>query len=407
MATGLSRRKCLAIVLMLVVFACGSRSATSSGASSARSLTPSAQSTPTISKPKGPQAGVNTPEIGHLPAAGELRFQPASVACNGEVGNNDPVAVVVMHGETHSVLRDYADSDHPRTFCTFPEGTDVTEILDPHHVVWRDSIGLFLLELPSGRAFQLFSGLGVAVAPDLSEMLMLSGFSELHAYWDTSDNLIQTYPEAVLSGNGCLVSTRSGAFLRNSKYGFAIWTRGTPTETFLNVVSNHERVFAMAPPSGGWGPQESLSAALWSPVADKLYFDHLGGIWTWTPAAGASQLRPGLSWSFPAMSADGKHIAYGHSAPSSTYPTVHLMDPETGADQGQIGAGQRVAPVFLNSDLIWMKMAIGDGSPESPGCRMSTPPSYIYDLRNKTEAPSILDWVGATWPATSTLGRGG
>jgi hypothetical protein len=223
---------------------------------------------------------------------------------------------------------------------------------------------------------------------------------ELHDVWDAGDTLIQRYPAPVFHPE-CAALPRSSGYTRDSKYGFALWARGSDTMVFLNVVSHHEGVFAIAPPSEGWAPQQALTTAFWSPVADKLYFDQLGGIWTWTPAGGASQLVPRLSWAHPAMSPDGKYIAYV-SGPSNN-PTVHLMNPETGADQGQIGAGQRVMPKFLNKDLIWMKFAVGDGSPANTACSQPRPQSYIYDLRNRTEYSSILDWVSATWPATSAV----
>ena len=50
--------------------------------------------------------------------------------------------------------------------------------------------------------------------------------------------------------------------------------------------------------------------ALWSPVADTRCTTHSRAAFgPLTPAVGASQLRGGLTWTYPAMSPDGNHIA--------------------------------------------------------------------------------------------------
>jgi hypothetical protein len=136
--------------------------------------------------------------------------------------------------------------------------------------------------------------------------------------------------------------------------------------------------------------------ALWSP-ADKLYYTQQGSLWTWTPTGGTAQLKQGVYWSWPAMSGDGKHLAYVQWGANRTNPTVHLMDPATGEDLGQIGAGSRLLPMFLTNDLLWMRT-------EDGGCGGPQPTNYIYDLRDKSESPSKLDGVTTTWPATSAKG---
>lgn len=368
----------LIISLIVSLLACGS---------------PTAQSNSVSSPPPSTTAF----RFGHLPAATSARLTtPPQVTCNGDVGNTDPVAIVVIHGQSPEVLRDYADESNPRTFCSFGEGILVIAILDPHHVVMIDGGSTAVLELPSGRAFELgMSGSLVGVAPDLSQILWFSYTDPpaLHDSWDTGGNVIQVYPPAI--GGRC-AGLPTGAFSRDSKYGFAIWNDG-PNATFLNVVGNHTGVFVVAPPAGGWGPLQAPMMGIWSPVADKLYYTQQGSIRTWTPTGGASQLKAGLTWGYPAMSPDGKHIAYVDMGADYATWRVHLMDPVTGADQGQIGAGQRALPMFLTNNLIWVRN-------EGVGCGPTQPASYIYDLRDKTETASRLDWVLATWPSTSALG---
>ena len=306
------------------------------------------------------------------------------------------MAVVTLHGQTNPVLRDYADEAHPRTFCSFGDGVFPFAILDPHHVVINYGAATAVLELPSGRAFEIgVNGFVVAVAPDFSQVLSFSygDFAALHDMWDQGDVVIQEYPTPA---GRCGGGPWPGAFSRDAKYGFAIWDQGRAA-TYLNVVGNHNGVFALATPPGGWPNGQQPSMGVWSPVEDKLYYNELGAIWTWTPSAGATQLRSGLLWGYPAISGDGKHIAHVVWGPNYSSATVHLMDPSSGADFGQIGAGQRFVSMFLTNDLIWMRT-------EGQGCGPAQPTSYIYDLRDKSESPSSLDWVSATWPATSALG---
>jgi hypothetical protein len=372
----------LAVGLVVLVVACGgTQTATSSMSSS----------------PSQVQFSPGPAQLGHLPVATSSRLTtPPQVTCNGDVGNSDPVAVVIIHGQSREVLRDYADESHPRTFCSFGDGISVTAILDPHHVLMNSGMATAVLELPSGRAFELaVNGSVVGVAPDLSQVLWFSYTDPpaLQDSWDSGGKVIQVYPPQI--GGRCS-GLPTGAFSRDSNYAFAIWNDG-PNATFLTVVGNHTGVYFVAPPAAGWAFPQAPMMGLWSPVADKLYYAQQGGIRTWTPTSGGSELKAGLTWTYPAMSPDGNHIAYVDMGADYSAWTVHLMDPATGADQGRIGGGQRALPMFLSNNLIWLRN-------EGQGCGPTQPASYIYDLRDKTETASSLDWVFTTWPATSALG---
>jgi hypothetical protein len=106
-------------------------------------------------------------------------------------------------------------------------------------------------------------------------------------------------------------------------------------------------------------------------------------------------LKQGLTWIDPAISGDGKRIAYAQRE-SSGRSIVRLMD-NSGNDLGQVGFGARTRPFFLTNDLIWLKS-------DQQGCAAGGPNTYVYDIRDQTETQSALDWVYATWPATSALG---
>ena len=339
------------------------------------------------------------PSPGHLPGTTPHLITPAAATCSGTWGNTDPVAAVSLHGSTAVVLRDYADITHPRTLCTFT--LPVLAILDPHHVVALDtasnaiSTPSAVVELPSARVFDIaVAGPVSAVAPDLSQVLWVnenSSTPSLHDSWDSQDKLIQTYPQV----NGiCGVGPVPGAWSRDSKYGFATWTQGLDA-SYLNVVaSDHTSAFVSKPPPGGWLPNQVPVMALWSPTNDRLLWTQANTIQQWSPSGGIWTLRTNLTWQYPAMSSDGTHLAYVLSD-SSGNSTIHLLNPTTGAELGALHAG--TLPMFLTPNWLWFKVSAG-------GCGPQDPTSYIYDFSDHTFTASSLDWVYATWPATSALG---
>lgn len=374
--------------MLALLTSCGT--APSNGSQSSGSQ--SSASGSRIGKPAATPASL----FGHLPVASSPRLSsPPPVSCIGDVGNSDPVAIVTLHGQDNIVLRDYADESHPRTFCSFGPGVSPFSILDPHHVAAFYGPATVVLELPSGRALEVgVNGFVVAVAPDTSQVLDFSGDPPaLHDTWDSGDVVIQAYPTPA---GRCGGGPWPGAFSRDSKYGFAIWDQG-PNATFMNIVGNHQGLYAEVPPPGGWTNLQQPNMAIWSPVEDKLYFSKQNAVWTWTPSGGASQLRAGLSWYYPSMSPDGKRLAYEAWGPNFTSPTVHLMDPVAGTDIAQIGSAPSELPTFLGNDLLWFRTQAG-------GCGPNDFKSYVYDFRDNSLSGSIVDWVSATWPGTSAIG---
>ena len=304
-----------------------------------------------------------------------------------------------MHGSTAVILRDYVDESHPRTLCTF--SLPILSILDPHHVVALDTASTAtntptaVIELPSGRVFDIgVAGDVAAVDGDLSQALWfsLSSPPTLHDSWNGGDHVIQVYPTV----NGmCGLGPTPGAFSRDATYGFATWSQG-PDDSFLNIVaaSTHTGVFVISPPTEGWQSFQAPGMALWNPTQDQLFWTQSGGIQTWTPTGGMHLLRSSLTWQYPTMSPDGTHIAYVLTDNSGN-GTIYLFDPTTGTSSSKIGTG--TIPMFLTKNWLWVKNNAG-------GCGPQDPTSYIYDLSDHTTTASSLDWVYATWPATSSLG---
>ena len=375
----------------MLVAACGNSppAVTSNSSGSPISGTPSSS----------PLFTLNPTQFGHLPAASPATITSTlAISCTGDIGNSDPVAVVTIKGRTGEFLRDYADEASPQNFCSFGQGVAVTEILDPHHVVISSPVAA-VVELPSARVFELgIAGRLVAVAPDLSQVLWVSRTNPptLHDSWDAGNVEIQVYPAV---GTACADTdtvSRSGAFSRDGQYAYSLWDQGPKGATYLNVMGNRAPVFALTPPAGGWGPPGGPRMAVWSPVSAQLYYEHQGSVWRWTPAAGVSRLKAAVSWIDPAISPDGKRIAYAARGTNGR-SIVHVIDAATGADQGTVSTDGRSRPFFLTNDLVWVK---GD----QRGCAAGNRSTFVYDLRDQTETQSSLDQVWATWPSTSALG---
>jgi hypothetical protein len=303
-----------------------------------------------------------------------------------------------MHGQDHEVLRDYVDPTHPRNICSLGAGMGPGSILNPHHIVFNYESATIIADVPSGVTHEIgVSGQVVAVAPNLSDVLWWSSGrpQELHDSWDGNDKRLQLYEDFHERCSNGDIDSSPGAFTRDSRYAYVLWN-AFPEHTYINIVGNHTNVYNQPPPSTGgvWPQGQQPSMAVWSPVAPALYISQLGNVIIWSGGM-PGMLKQGLTWIDPAISGDGKRIAYAQRE-SSGRSIVRLMD-NSGNDLGQVGFGARTRPFFLTNDLIWLKS-------DQQGCAAGGPNTYVYDIRDQTETQSALDWVYATWPATSALG---
>lgn len=335
--------------------------------------------------------------LAHLPAGTKPAFtDPRLISCTGNPGPTDPVAIVVMHGQSNPVLRDYANEDHPVNVCTFGLAL-IDYILSPHLLEMTVDGAPALVEVPSGTIHELGTQVGTyAISPDLSHFVWFSSdWQSLHDTWDGHDVVLQQYPQIGGRCGSPDIDSKPIGFTRDGRFAFGLWTENFQSTAYLNVIANHQRTFGLAPPAAGWPGAGGPLMAVWSP-SDTLYYTLGGDVWTWSQASGPKDLKVGTRWIAPAISADGKHIAY-MSRDSAGTSTVHLMDPSTGAIGVQVGGAGMDWPYFLTTDLMWVHADV-------TGCVGGAPPTYIYDLRNNTLYPSALDLVERTWPATSALG---
>lgn len=340
-----------------------------------------------------------TGPLAHLPAGSKPPFEnPSLVSCSADPGPTDPVAVVIMHGGSSYVLRDYANEDQPKNVCTFGTQAIPDAILDPHHLLMVSDGFPAIVVIPSGTIYELSLQYAsqYSIPADLTQILWfpLDAMS-LHDAWDGHDTVLAQYPATAGRCGAPDIDSKTIEFSRDSRFGYALWEQNFGDSTYLNVVANHENVFSLAPPGGGWPAPGGPLMAVWSP-SDTLYFTKLGDVWTWSSATGATDIRTGVRWIDPTISPDGKHLVYMSRDGSGT-STVHFMDPSTGASGSQIGPAGTDFPYFLTNDLVWLHADV-------PGCVGGQPTTYVYDLRNNTLSPSALDWVLRTWPATSALG---
>ena len=134
--------------------------------------------------------------------------------------------------------------------------------------------------------------------------------------------------------------------------------------------------------------------ALWSPVADTLYYRKGADIYEWTPDGGNRRILDSVPWLYPTITPDGRHLAYVLETADHRHD-VYLATMSNLADATRI-ARYRTNPVFLNDRQLWYQTVGGGcGGSEAPRPR-------VYDIRTGDEAGSILAAVHTIWPGTSS-----
>ena len=145
------------------------------------------------------------------------------------------------------------------------------------------------------------------------------------------------------------------------------------------------------PPAGGdWADDQKPLFPVWSPTEEVLYYRIGNDVMQWTPAAGEELFLADTPWFNPSMTADGRYLAYVVDG------DLYLVDFTTDGQPELIREGVTY-PVFVNGSQLWFRDTTGNGcvTPDDP-------PERIYDLRDGSEAPSVIEFVQEVWPQTSS-----
>lgn len=346
------------------------------------------------------------PPLGHRP----------DIVCSGDIGPSDPVAIVTLKGTAAlaglTVMRDYSDPANPRTVCQFGSGS-IEQLIDARHVVIEDCDDgprcvLAVVDLPEVRYhwFALPSGRGtyvdfIAVSPGLDEVAWSSTEDaeiesdqnrRLHLTRADGDHVVaRFFPVGGRCGSGD--DSKAGAYSRSGEHVYALDVPMASTTVFVGF-HGLERVFAFRPPGGSWPDTSFPAMPVWSPTDEVLYYRRDGSVWSWTPRGGEQLFLDGIGWQFPTISPDGRYLAYAVPQEDGTHDAF-LVDLQGGGPPQLIGE-ERTMPTFLTGTQLWFKSENGSG------CVTQQEAPLIYDINESAESRSIIEWVRAVWPATSS-----
>src|SRR5207302_164997 len=152
--------------------------------------------------------------------------------------------------------------------------------------------------------------------------------------------------------------SHDAAFTHSSRYLFVL-DQPQPADSILAVLRGPDRLFSLVPPATGWSRGAEPSRALWSPTSETLYYRRSGSVWRWTARDGAGILLNGVSWVFPTITPDGRHLAYAVARADGKHD-VYLADLQSGGAPVRIGLA-RTLPVFLNNSQLWYESESDDG----------------------------------------------
>jgi hypothetical protein len=340
--------------------------------------------------------------------------EQAAVSCSGDIGANDPVAVVTLADERggygKTVLRNYADVANPTTVC---EGVGWwTRLLDARHLwTWACDEGdggdeadcaFAVVDVPevAYRWYQMpanSEGATIsAIAADVQTIAMRryddKGGRELHVADDTGDHIVYRFPTP--DGRcGSPIDSNLAAFSRSGDYLYVL-DQAIPERFTLVVVGGHEVRFTVEPPNDGWPDGEYPLMAVWSPVKDTLYYRKGSNVFEWTPSGGRRRTLQGVPWLYPTITPDGRHLVYALEKADGYHDLYLATMPDLG-NATRI-ARNRTDPVFLNNSQLWYRA-------EGGGCGANqNPRSLIYNIRSREEFGSVLVNVQSIWPGTSS-----
>jgi hypothetical protein len=411
-----TRLRSVLLVALLVGCSTASPSTITSPTASPVHSSPLATSVPT---PMDQPPASSTASFDLLPTEQPADFE-GQIACTGPIGTSDPVAVVWLTVEDPAVewplvLRDYSDWTNPRTACTFVN-VGVEQLIDAHHVVISSSDAKYaVVDLPevkfhwfalppwSEESYSTF----IAVSPQMDQVAWLqerpsqdsemSTTRELHITTATGDTVVASLTDQPTGFCGApLDSSKRGAYSRSGEHLYFLDQGFSGAADYsLRVLEDLTTVLPVMPPSGGWPDGEHPAMAVWSPRSEALYYRQGETVWQWTPTEGVDSFLPGVSWSSPTITPDGKTLAYWLPGSDGT-GEVYLADLEDGASSRLIGRA-RGAPVFLNDAQLWYRSATVDH-----GCIGVEGQPTVYNVLDGSEAPSVIESVRHVWPAVSS-----
>ena len=413
-----------AIAMMVAVSGCAagqlaspSEMGTSSPmASPTSSASASPRHTPTPSVTAEPATPAATAEPAGAPILDLLAVDPppgfgSPITCEGAIGESDPVALVRLRASDDGVppdpvLRDYADVAAPRTACTFGAGDYwIHSLIDARHVVINGpDLQYAVVDLPEvryhwfglPRTEQSFTSL-LAVAPSLDAVTWRraatdDSLARQILLTDASgDHVLVDLPAIETGRCGSPLDSADGAYARIGESFHVLDQPIASMNVFLAGLGTDVEL-TLYPPDAGWDEASTPLMPVWSPTSETLYYRVGADVLRWSPGSEPEVFLAGTPWSRPTFTPDGSHLAY------ATDEGVFLVDMTRDPAPRLIRADASL-PVFLNSTQLWFKAS------DAGGCVTGEISERIYDLRDGSEAPSIIDDVIAVWPATSSSSR--
>ncbi|MGH2445222.1 MAG: hypothetical protein ACRDGD_04205 [Candidatus Limnocylindria bacterium] len=335
----------------------------------------------------------------------------STITCEGSIGESDPVAIVYLHGRDSAeppapVLRNYADTAHPRNSCTFGgDGYRIHSLIDARHVVIIGRGAQYaVVELPEVRYhwFELpvtdmsYASL-IAVSPALDAATWRRAFTDgslarqILQIDASGEHLLADLPRIETGRCGSPLDSSEGGFARTSD-SFYVLDQAMPQMSVFVAGRSSDVELTLYPPDAGWEGATTPLMALWAPTSDTLYYRVGDDVMRWSVGSAPEVFLPDTPWSHPTFTPDGRHLAY------ATDEGIYLVDMTRAPSPRLIRAGG-ITPVFLNSSQLWFKI-----SPQQ-GCVTDEIQVRVYDLNDRFDAASIIDHVLAVWPTTSSNSR--
>ena len=152
------------------------------------------------------------------------------------------------------------------------------------------------------------------------------------------------------------------------------------TGQFL-VLRAGDNTVAFLPPSG---TSTNGTMALWARGADRLYYRDALGIRSWDPTATAvGTVVAGLRWYDPAVSFDGRSIAFT-DFDARFVPRVRLYD-LAGHQPTSTSSQPRSHPVYVSADTIWFLEEQACSGECLTGPTKPTGKVFAYNVKTSSE----------------------